>query len=164
MICEDCGKNNAEVIIKTVINGQIIQKELCRECAQKLQLPGIQNILAGAIANSVSAQQDHSPKCPACGFSFGTYIKKGYLGCEKCYDSFKTLLKRSLPGLDESVLYTGRVPDEKVAEVRTEIRRQLNQLNAHVLTENYEFANACREKIMQLCTKSDSEEYFGESN
>ena len=34
MICEDCGKNNAEVIIKTVINGQIIQKELCRECAQ----------------------------------------------------------------------------------------------------------------------------------
>ena len=163
MICEDCGKNNAEVIIKTVVNGQIIQKELCRECAQKLKLPGIQNILAGAIANSVSAQQDHSPKCPSCGFPFSTYINKGYLGCEKCYDSFKSLLKRSLPGLEESVPYTGRVPDEKAAAVRTEIMQQLNQMNTFVLTENYEAANECRKKIEKLYTKSFSEECFGES-
>lgn len=36
MLCQSCGQNQATTHIKTIINGELAEVNLCRECAQKL--------------------------------------------------------------------------------------------------------------------------------
>ena len=36
MKCQKCGANNANTHVKTVINGEIKEYDLCSECAKKM--------------------------------------------------------------------------------------------------------------------------------
>lgn len=150
MLCEDCGKKNAEVIIKTVINGQATEKHLCRDCAQKLKLPGIQDVLANALGNASANVPDNGPKCPVCGFPFSAFINRGQIGCEKCYDVFKPLLIKSIPSLDGSVPYSGERPDERLIKVRNEINLLIRKMNIAAENEDYETSKSCYETIKSI--------------
>lgn len=156
MLCEDCGKNNAEVIIKTVINGQITQKQLCRECAQKLKLPGIQNVLAGAFGQTAAAVPDSGPKCPSCGLPLSVYNSRGILGCDKCYSAFSSAISKKTAATDSP--YNGRMPDGNLTEIKQRIASLLSKMKESSEREDYETAYTCSETIKELCSLTESKE------
>ena len=43
MLCSDCNKNNAEIFINKIENGESSMEGLCRECAQKrgIEIPNM---------------------------------------------------------------------------------------------------------------------------
>mgnify|MGYP000778584824 CR=1 FL=1 len=53
MKCENCGKNEVTFIYQSNINGQVTEKHLCSECAEKLGLT--RQALADRLGVSVSA-------------------------------------------------------------------------------------------------------------
>ena len=50
MLCEECGKNQAEVMMTTVINGESTTRHLCRQCLKKYQAGDLQAVLAAVHA------------------------------------------------------------------------------------------------------------------
>ncbi|MBO2516540.1 MAG: hypothetical protein CW338_04570 [Clostridiales bacterium] len=151
MICEECGKNNADVIIKTVINGQVHQRQLCHECAQKLQLPGIQNVLAGALGAAAGGLASAGgPKCPGCGLPFASFLKNGFLGCEKCYDSFRPLIAKRLNEENGAPVYSGKAPDPSMENKRKKINEFIEKMNENCEDEDYSSARSCFESVQNL--------------
>ena len=51
MKCQKCGANNANTHVKTVINGEIKEYDLCSECAKKM---GYTNIFGNFLRQQPS--------------------------------------------------------------------------------------------------------------
>ena len=93
MLCEECGKKQAEVMMTTVINGESTTRHLCRECLKKYQAGDLQAVLA-AVLSAMAAKnqsQDQAPDiiCPHCGETYAEFQKTGMLGCAECYQAFR---------------------------------------------------------------------------
>ena len=70
MLCEECGKKDAEVIVTTVVNGQSTTRHLCRECVKKYKAGDIQAVLAAMLSAMGQKQQSPDITCPRCGEKF----------------------------------------------------------------------------------------------
>ena len=108
MICDNCGKNEVEVLIKQVINQEIRNLNLCRSCAEELGftppvMPSITisfSLADGAgkkrkIRKPVPRKKETLPDtlcCSACDTKFSTFREEGLLGCPKCYEAFRSPL------------------------------------------------------------------------
>ena len=51
MKCQKCGANNANTHVKTIINGEFKEYDLCSECAHKM---GYTNVFADMAVDNVS--------------------------------------------------------------------------------------------------------------
>lgn len=73
MKCENCGKNEVTFIYQSNVNGQVTEKHLCSECAEKLGLTRqvaarSQRMMRTSLATASSAADFwtiSSPRCPA---------------------------------------------------------------------------------------------------
>jgi protein arginine kinase activator len=105
MICDNCGKNEVEVLLKQVINNEVRHLNLCRACAQEL---GFLSPTVPSITISFSIGGEDAPKqrklrrlqprkremidlvaCPSCGMKFMSFRENGLLGCPSCYEAFR---------------------------------------------------------------------------
>jgi len=108
MVCDNCGKNEVEVLIKQVVNQEIRQLNLCRSCAEELgfTLPVIPSItISFSLADDSQKQRKvrrvlprkreqsfDSLRCSACGTEFSAFREGGLLGCPQCYEEFRSPL------------------------------------------------------------------------
>ena len=66
MLCQNCGKNEAVTHIKQIINGEMDEAHLCRDCARHL---GYDDIFSGfdfdfgGFFRLASRRYDGSPSC-----------------------------------------------------------------------------------------------------
>ncbi len=165
MLCEECGKNQATVHMKKIINNHMTESHLCEECAKKNNNFGfdtsfsIQNILAGLIDNSydspVKIEHIKSLTCDNCGLTYGKFRQIGKLGCSSCYESFKEKLVPLLRKIHGHDSHAGKIPKKAGKDVSTKkmIDELKAELNLAVNKEEFEKAAQIRDEIKNLQTK-----------
>lgn len=119
-MCQVCGKRPATVFIKNNINGKIMEKELCAECAAQLQgTDMLEDIFMGAnnLFSSIMGMpydEEEMPRlrervCPNCGMTERAIRESYTFGCSDCYKTFSDLANEFVSKLGGTA-HKGRTP------------------------------------------------------
>ena len=157
MLCEECGKNQAEVLVTTVVNGQSATRPLCRACLKKYQTGDLQAVLAAilsAMAGKLQETDEEMPDivCPKCGETYAEFQKTGMLGCAECYQAFRKELAPVITRVQGRSQHAGRKPpvseEEQARQDRMAELRGL--MEAAVAEENFEEAARLRDELRAM--------------
>lgn len=158
MICEVCRQKTANVIFKTIADGQVATRAMCMDCAQNLQQDMYRVFLAlglgpgetGGQNTAKPVEEAQKPRaemprylCANCGRPFDTLDENTMAGCAQCYGAMKDGLGALLEG--------GKTPaaesKKEEQDEQTELKYQLLEA---VMKEDYETAAALRNRINAL--------------
>lgn len=164
MKCQKCGSNNANTHIKTVINGEFIEYDLCSECAKKMGYTNIfgnmddefSSLLGSFFGNAIPARTQ-AARCEFCGSTYSDITKSGHVGCAKCYDVFGDLLMPSIRRIHGNTTHCGKNSGlykdntKKSPELTKEekIKQLKAELDKAVAEQNFEHAAELRDKIRE---------------
>lgn len=158
MICEVCRQKNANVIFKTITDGQVATRAMCMECAQNLQQDMYRVFLALGLKPDAQAQQEQSPAqreekapggmprylCAHCGRPFDSLDEHTMAGCAYCYSAMEKELTEELAGEKADEAAPARDKREDAEDGRTELKYRLLEA---VMKEDYEEAARLRDQI-----------------
>lgn len=131
MMCDNCGKRNANVRYSENINGRKKELNLCEECSRKLGIGQIDfslpidfsSFLGGFMEDFGTAEfmpminEIKTLKCNNCGYTFNDISNTGKMGCKDCYDVFEerldSIIKR-IQGANHHVGRIGKIVDSKI--------------------------------------------------
>ena len=167
MLCDDCKKNEACVHITQISNEGKIEKNLCKDCAEKygkLMLNtgkdfSVNDFLKGIFSNDgqqMVAESENNELsqavCPNCGMSYRDFMHTGKIGCSVCYSTFGKRLEPLLRRIHGSSIHNGKIPQRSGGELnaRHELIVLRQKLNVHVANEEYEKAAQLRDQIREL--------------
>ena len=157
MICEECGQNQATVMLAVNVNGEVTHKHLCAECMEKLKKTftkgDIQSFLSSILSDIAHTNaQEKDLHCSRCGLTFKEFQKTGHLGCAQCYTDFREELKPMLLRIHGRSQHAGRAPmvSRKAQEQQQLLADLKKRMEQAVLTENFEEAALLRDQIKQL--------------
>lgn len=176
MLCQSCKNKQANTHIKTIVNGELTEMNLCSECAAKQGYGSnmfnlnhffdIGSLMSGFMGDAAAAALAPEKRCPNCGITFAQISKGGRVGCTKCYDVFYDRLLPSIKRIHGNTVHTGkklRKPQlqsgENVNTVNTAAEKvnkpsELDVLNkqmqAAVKNQEFEKAAQLRDKINEL--------------
>ena len=125
MLCENCGKREANVRYSENINGVKKEMHLCEECSRKLgiaqdmdfKIPALDfSNFFGSFLEDFNTP-DFMPllnevkqlKCDSCGSTFEDIIDTGRYGCPNCYDVFEDRMDPILKNLQGANRHVGRL-------------------------------------------------------
>ena len=168
MLCNECGKNEANVHLTHIINGKKTESHLCEECAKKNQTIlnsnfSMENLFSVMLNNSFN-NKTYLPAAKSCtnrGMTYENFRNTGKFGCSHCIDSFKGRLKpviKSIQGYDRHI---GKIPKRAGGDykIQMDIERLKNDLKGAVEREEYELAAELRDKINDLENKKGDEQF-----
>ena len=180
MLCDNCGKREANVKYSENINGVKKELHLCDICSEKLGITqemsfnmptfDFPNLFSSffedfstpefmPLLNEVKHQ-----KCDSCGTIFEDIINTGKYGCPNCYDVFQDrmdpILKR-LQGANQHNGRLGKISDNKIKYKKDNIEQNSkkednklekikNDLKQAIKEERYEDAAKLRDEIKKL--------------
>ena len=146
MLCDNCGKREANIRYSENINGRKKELNLCEECSKKLGIEKIDfnmpidfsSFFGGFMDNLL--EPEFMPmletlktlKCDKCGYTFENIANTGKLGCGNCYEVFEERLDqiiRKIQGADTHVGRIGKILDNKItskAENKKDIEKSSN--------------------------------------
>ncbi|NBI08021.1 UvrB/UvrC motif-containing protein [Senegalia massiliensis] len=159
MICDRCGKNQATVHYKEIINGNKKEMHLCDECAHNKQISSpfsINQLLAGLIDSgfdkSVGFDYMEPKKCENCGMTYNRFKQTGKLGCSKCYETFNENLNPLFKRIHGHDTHRGKIPNRagKSIKLRNDIKKLTKELNKAIENEEFEKAAELRDEIRDL--------------
>ena len=149
MLCQNCGKNEANVRYTQIVNGAKKEMFLCEDCAKKLGIGNFKmrmplhfsNLLGnlfedydeGLLPNFI---KENSRECDSCGTLYDDFIKTGLLGCADCYDMFEDRLDHILKNIQGNTKHIGRKP--------LNINEKMKNIG-----ENYSKVNKADEKVSE---------------
>ena len=165
MKCQKCGANNANTHVKTVINGEIKEYDLCSECAKKMGYTNIfgnfedefSGLLGSFFGNSLPARTQ-ATRCDFCGSSYSDIAKSGHVGCAKCYEIFGDQLLPSIRRIHGNTTHCsknsrfGTKKSEKSAEMtkKDKIKALKKELDKAISEQNFEHAAELRDQIKEM--------------
>lgn len=131
MLCDNCGKREANVRYSENINGRRKELNLCEECSKKLGISHMDFSMPIDFSSFFGefmedfATPEFMPllneikalKCNNCGSTFEEIANTGKLGCGNCYDVFEERLDpiiRRIQGANRHVGRVGKVIDSKI--------------------------------------------------
>ena len=186
MLCDNCGKREANVRYSENINGMRKELNLCEECSKKLGI-GKMNFNMPIDFSSFFGDfmQDFATpefmplfnkmkalKCDNCGSTFDDIVNTGKLGCANCYEVFEDRLDpimRRIQGSNRHVGRIGKILDNKienrqkakeqgkeVEEDNNELLKLKEDLKLAIKEERYEDAAKLRDEIKKI-EKDDKE-------
>jgi protein arginine kinase activator len=164
MLCQNCGKNDAVTHIKQIINGEMDEVHLCRDCARHL---GYDDIFSGfdfdfggffgsLLGDMISPRLiGETERCEKCGCSFNDILRSGKAGCSECYTKFYDKLIPSIKRIHGQASHTGKVGSGAVRREKTEsagekIEQLRAEMNQAVSVQNFEKAALLRDEIKAL--------------
>lgn len=165
MICDQCGKRPASVIVKQMVQGNMTERHLCHICAAEnhnLNVAFEQDPLAihqllshwfPPPQNSINPVRKEVAVCPVCGFTFSKFLELGKFGCASCYEAFDSQLdgifKRFHNG---NSIHTGKIPASygSTLKIKKEIEELRKQIQISITEENFEEAARLRDEIKEL--------------
>ena len=179
MLCENCGKKEANVRYSENINGVKKEMHLCEECSRKLgitdkmdfRMPSldISNFFGSFLEDFSTSEfmpllnEVKQIKCDSCESSFDDIINTGRYGCANCYDVFEDRMDPILKKLQGSNRHNGRlgkISDNSVKfdnkEQKTEnkadnkLEKLQKDLKQAIKEERYEDAAKIRDEIKKL--------------
>jgi protein arginine kinase activator len=162
MQCQICNKNDATIHLTEIVDGARSEMHICEQCAVeqdisiKSHIP-INELLSNLLAVQPSDDELAGPSernlvCPNCGFTLAQFRKEGVLGCPRDYEVFeKTLLPLIEKAHDGKTAHCGKVPSKTPGDTKKQMQllNLRQQLDAAVLSEDYELAAELRDKIKQ---------------
>lgn len=176
MICKRCGKNNAEIYYKQTVNGHTDEYALCSKCAEELKKEGKLNMnmpfsfddfgfgwandgifglkeLFGLPFDSKYAKLGDKKKCSLCSSTFDDLVKRGKVGCAKCYETFSEELKNSVERIHGKTKYAGRIPKKHISDKdikEDRINSLHDELKKAIDDQEFEKAAVIRDKIREI--------------
>jgi len=154
MYCEKCGKNQATVHTKVIMNGVATEKYLCASCweDEENQMAGnftFNDLLKGFMQQPSATQ---SAACPVCHMDLRTFKQGGLLGCDHCYETFKEMLEPTLKKIHGKSVHEGKRPSgaKTSAQPHNEIEQLKERLGEAIAREDYENAAVLRDRIREL--------------
>ena len=158
MLCQSCEKRQATTHIKTILNGELKEFNLCSECAQKHGYGSFfgsfgfdLDKLFGSFMDSIGPSKTRK-RCPCCGSSFEDIAKSGKVGCAECYDVFYEELLPSVQRIHGRTSHTGKLAHSAGTEVKVknEISKLRTELEKAIKEQEFEKAAELRDKIREL--------------
>ena len=175
MLCQNCGKNEANFRYTQIINGVKKELILCTDCARKL---GVDNIdipinfssFLGDFFNDyaenslIPSLSSSNTKCKTCGMTYDDFINTGMFGCSDCYDIFSNPIDSLLKNLHGTSKHIGRGIKNLNADNNQKVKPKKQgkdkkqdelddlkkQLDKAVKEERYEDAAKIRDKIKEI--------------
>lgn len=179
MLCDNCGKREANVRYTENINGRKKELHLCEECSEKLgvgnfdfNMPIDFSSFFGGLLEDFG-KTDFMPlfneiktlKCDNCGYTFEDIVNTGRLGCGNCYNVFEERLNpiiKKIHGSNKHIGRTGKIIDSKIEKKLqhdnkkesnkelSKIEKLQNDLKQSIKEERYEDAAKIRDEIKKL--------------
>ena len=123
MLCDNCGKREANVRYSENINGKTKELNLCEECSKKLgitemdfNMPIDFSSFFGEFMEDFATpefmplfNEVKALKCKNCGYTFDDIVNTGKLGCEDCYDVFEDKLDPIIKKIQGANRHVGRI-------------------------------------------------------
>ena len=177
MLCDNCGKREANIRYSENINGVKREMRLCEECSRKLgisqkidfRMPNldISNFFGSFLEDFTTT--DFMPllnevkqmKCESCGATFEDIINTGRYGCANCYDVFEDKMDPILRKLQGANRHTGRLGEISNNKVKLEnneeetrgdnkIENLEKDLKQAIKEERYEDAAKIRDELISI--------------
>ncbi len=131
MLCDNCGKREANVRYSENINGKVRELNLCEECSQKLGIGHMDFSMPMDFSNFFGDFMEEFAKpewmpllnevktltCDNCGYTFDDIVNTGKLGCGNCYDVFEAKLDpiiKKIQGANRHVGRIGKIIDNNI--------------------------------------------------
>ena len=177
MLCDNCGKREANVRYSENINGKTRELNLCEECSEKLGIGQMDFSMPMDFSNFFGDFVEEFTKpewmpllnnvktltCNNCGYTFDDIVNTGKLGCPNCYDVFESeldpIIKR-IQGTNRHVGRIGKIIDNKInkkynkteentdkKEEKTKLEELQEDLKNAIKEERYEDAAKIRDEI-----------------
>lgn len=181
MLCDNCGKKEANVRYWENINGKKRELNLCDECSKKLgigqidfSMPiGISSFLGGFMEDFQTKEfmpmlnELKTLKCNSCGYTFDDIINTGRLGCKNCYDIFQDRLDpiiKKIQGDNRHVGRIGKIIDSKIDNIndnKEESMKKDIKNGGNSKEDNKELSKI--EKLQEELKKAIAEEKYEEA-
>lgn len=133
MLCDNCGKREANVRYSENINGRKKELSLCEACSKKLGVTTIDfsmpidfSSFFGEFMEDLSTPEFmpmwgkmKTLTCDNCGYTFEDIANTGKLGCGKCYDIFAERLDpiiRRIQGANQHIGRIGKIIDNRIEQ------------------------------------------------
>ena len=172
MLCQNCGKNEANIRYTQIVNGVKKEFALCSNCAkelgmEKLEMPDFPisfNSFLGDFFNEYAENeflpnfQSTALKCKTCGMTYNDFIKDGMFGCAECYDTFSNPISSLLKNLHGTAKHIGRGPKETAKKIKIEDEKNNDEIDNKVDGKNK--ANNEKEKLQKQLEKAIKEERY----
>ena len=157
MLCQHCGKMEAEVHYTEVVDGEKRSEWLCESCAAQRGLLFPEKSPLPAPGPLQLKKSGKSPiKCPSCGMDWENFELEGKVGCEECYEVFRDELDPILRQLHRASEH--RPPKEEL-DAQARLRRVLRALSLElaeaVRSEEFELAAQLRDEIRRYQEESE---------
>lgn len=156
MKCSNCGKNNANIKYNQNINGEVINLNLCEECAQKLGIFNSFDDIFSPMIMDFDYVLPEEIKCKKCGYTLSKYRSTGLFGCEECYNTFKKEIDSLLPkiqGKNRHVNKKARKVKNAKNTQMSELDKLKEELKQLIEQEKFEEAAVVRDKIKNIESK-----------
>ena len=178
MLCQNCGKREANIHYTQIINGVKKEMILCEECARELGVERMhfdmpihfsnffEDMFEPYSENSFigSLQKTNTMLCEKCHTTFDEFMQKGLLGCENCYDTFADRMDAIFKSLQGSDHHIGRreknekniakgttsIEDKKESQNNEKLEQLKIDLKKKIQEENYEEAAKIRDEIKKI--------------
>lgn len=166
MLCEKCGKHEANSHFKSNWGGAVTERHLCSDCAREEGFlggsAGFAGLLGAFLGHAPAARES---RCPRCGTRWSDIANSGRVGCEHCYSAFSRELSPTIENMFGRSTHRGKVargaaaqgsppaqaegggekapspgPEDKIQALRAELSRA-------IAAEQYERAAALRDEI-----------------
>lgn len=183
MLCERCKKNEATFHKSVYINGKGYETNLCSDCANEVGFNkefafdndfsmGIdverkfrnleRNFLSDFWDDDFFAPplvlERNFKKCPECNSTFSDFLRRGKLGCDKCYDTFEEEIRDMLENMENPTDLNLEFDTEINKIAPTELDKLNDEFNKAITEERYEDAGEIKKKINQLRNKDNKKE------
>ena len=175
MLCDNCGKREANVRYSENINGRKKELNLCEECSEKLGINKIDfsmpidfsSFFGGFMEDFRTSEfmplfnEIKTLKCNNCGYTFDDIANTGKLGCGNCYDVFEERLNPIIKRIQGDNCHVGRIGkiiDKKIADKTdsnnnkvenkgSKLEKLQEELKQAIKDERYEEAAKIRDEI-----------------
>jgi protein arginine kinase activator len=148
-MCEECGKNPANVHLTQISPEGTVVAHLCEECARA---KGIAVTIGQPPPQAEVKAPEADVACPRCGLTYSAFREKGRLGCAECYRAFGEQIDRMLSQMHGSCVHKGKVYQRPAAAhgTRQDISRLRGELERAIRNEDFEEAAKLRDTISAL--------------
>lgn len=168
MLCDNCGRNKANIKYTENINGQRREMHLCEECSRKLGImskinfhmttdfPSFFGSLLEDFEELESVPLFNEVKksvCDSCNTSFDEIINTGKMGCPNCYDVFSERLDPLLKRIQGANRHVGRI----AKEIDNEIKNGDSEKQANKLSEKESINKAESKVVKEDANKTDDD-------
>ncbi len=149
MLCQNCRKKPAEVIIEINDENKKERISLCRDCFKDYYHQFLKDTFKELLHIVEENFFKYNDYCPYCGKSWKEIEESKKIGCINCYKTFKERLNGILEKIHGKKKYRGKAPKSS-GEKLEEIMKNRILLSKAIEEENYEKAAEIRDYLKKL--------------